>query len=137
VIATVYSYLLILISVVFNPKKTRFWAFFILFSKKIPVLPRSLGVFDGHAGISAARYMEKNLYRVFTEMLDMNSLGLDCDLDARVDEGLCCPLELHDVLTECYRQADASLLEWLQGKKDSIFLMFINILYNNLTDFPN
>lgn len=60
--------------------------------------------------------MEQNLYRVFTEMLAMNSLGLDCQLDATVDEGLCCPLELHDVLTKCYRQADESLLEWLQGK---------------------
>ncbi|KAL4541917.1 hypothetical protein Ndes2526B_g06412 [Nannochloris sp. 'desiccata'] len=73
-------------------------------------------VFDGHAGISAARYMEQNLYRVFTEMLAMNSLGLDCQLDATVDEGLCCPLELHDVLTKCYRQADESLLEWLQDQ---------------------
>ncbi len=75
--------------------------------------------------------MEQNLYRVFTEMLDMNSLGLDCQLDAD-DEGLCCPLELHNVLTECYRQADESLLEWLKGARNDFILYtlyYLNTIY--------
>ena len=70
--------------------------------------------------------MEQNLYRVFTEMLDMNSLGLDCQLDVSNEEGLCCPIELHDVLTECYRLADDSLLTYLQGK--SSFSLYFNYL---------
>lgn len=72
-------------------------------------------VYDGHSGIAAAQYLEKNLYDVFSKALDMHSLGLDAVLESD-DEGLCCPLELHDVLTECYRKSDDALLKWLKSQ---------------------
>jgi len=81
----------------------------------LTVLPRTAAVFDGHAGSAAATYLEQHLYDVFSEMLDQNSMGLDCSLSER-EEGLCCPLELHTVLTECYRRADEALLAWLSCK---------------------
>lgn len=47
----------------------------------------------------------------------MHALGLDNRLSID-DEGLSCPLELHDVLTDCYRQSDTALLRWLSAQPD-------------------
>lgn len=85
-------------------------------------------VYDGHSGIAAARYLEKHLYNVFSKSLDMHSLGLDSKLESD-DEGLCCPLELHDVLTECYRRSDDALLKWLKSKHLSTPTSINNVYY--------
>jgi len=45
-------------------------------------------VFDGHAGKAAANYLRDNLYNVFSEMLDMHSLGLDCSLQGVDYDGM-------------------------------------------------
>lgn len=74
-------------------------------------------VFDGHAGDAAARYLKTHLYKVFSEKVDMHSLGLDCTLDQR-EEGLCCPVELHSVLSQSYKQADTNLLQWLEQQDE-------------------
>jgi serine/threonine protein phosphatase PrpC len=77
----------------------------------------SPGVFDGHAGYAAAQFLQNNLYNVFNEMIDTHSLGLDCNIAERT-EGLCCPLHLHGVLTDCYTRADSALLTWLAEQSD-------------------
>jgi serine/threonine protein phosphatase PrpC len=72
-------------------------------------------VFDGHAGIAAARYLRDHLYGILGESLTAASLGLECSLEAR-EGGLCCPLELRAALTECYLRADRQLLRWLAAQ---------------------
>lgn len=75
----------------------------------------SAAVFDGHAGTAAVNFLMENLYYIVETRIDTMSLGLDCTLAER-DEALCCPIELHSVLTDCYCQADIKLLEWLEGQ---------------------
>lgn len=69
-------------------------------------------VLDGHAGIAAAEYLRDRLYGILSDTLDENSLGLECSVNER-QEGLCCPVELHSVMADCYTRADAELLRWL------------------------
>lgn len=77
------------------------------------IVAMGAAVFDGHAGIASVDYLRNNLYQILEDKMSSISLELECSLEER-DEGLCCPLELHTVLTDCYRHADQQLLAWLE-----------------------
>ncbi|KAL4422071.1 hypothetical protein ABPG77_001539 [Micractinium sp. CCAP 211/92] len=66
-------------------------------------------VFDGHGGFAAAEYMQQNLYRIFTRVLDQRDGK--ADLQAPVD----CPTHLNPVLTESFKHADEDLLAWMDA----------------------
>lgn len=76
-----------------------------------PPLPApATAVFDGHGGFAAAEYMQQNLYRIFTRVLDQRDGK--ADLQAPVD----CPTHLNPVLTESFKHADEDLLAWMDGE---------------------
>lgn len=71
-------------------------------------------VFDGHGGYAAAEYLQRNLYRIYTRVLDQR--GVDEGLEMSQDmPGLACPLSLTPVLTDSFRHADDDLLQWMHA----------------------
>lgn len=71
-------------------------------------------VFDGHGGFAAAEYLQQNLYRIFTGVLDQQGVeeGLEISQDL---PGLACPVALTPALADLYMHADADLLQWMHG----------------------
>lgn len=77
-----------------------------------PRLPAA--VFDGHGGYAAAEYLQQNLYRIFTRVLDQQGVaeGLEFSIDV---PGLACPIAFTPVLTDSFKHADEDLLSWMHG----------------------
>lgn len=71
-------------------------------------------VFDGHGGFAAAEYLQQNLYRIFTRVLDQSDA--EGDLRASVDvSGLACPTHLTPILNDSFKHADEDLLAWMHA----------------------
>lgn len=71
-------------------------------------------VFDGHGGFAAAQYLQQNLYRIFTRVLD--SKGVESGLEVSQDlAGLACPLSFTPILTDSFTHADEDLLAWMHA----------------------
>lgn len=69
---------------------------------------------DGHGGYAAAQYLQSNLYRLFTQVLDQQGVkqGLDVSQDL---PGLACPVAFTPLLTDVFQHADQDLLAWMHA----------------------
>lgn len=71
-------------------------------------------MFDGHGGFAAAEYLQRNLYRIFTQVLDQR--GVESGLEMSQDlPGLACPVQFTHVLADSFHHADDDLLRWMHG----------------------
>ncbi|KAL4458266.1 hypothetical protein ABPG75_013131 [Micractinium tetrahymenae] len=71
-------------------------------------------VFDGHGGFAAAEYLQQNLYRIFTRVLDQRDAEADLRMSVDVS-GLACPTHLTPILTDSFHHADKDLLAWMHA----------------------
>lgn len=62
---------------------TRPAANLLLAARNQPTDPLSAAVFDGHGGFAAAEYLQQNLYKIFTRVLDQK--GVQSNLEMSQD----------------------------------------------------
>lgn len=78
-------------------------------------------VFDGHAGIDAATYLEQHLYHIFDGLLQKHTCGLGntLRLPHLEESGLFTPLGLQRLMNDLFEKVDAELIKTLSRHGDA------------------
>ena len=76
-------------------------------------------MFDGHAGIDAAKYLEQHLYRIFDGLLQKHTGGLGnaLRLPHLEESGLFTPLGLQRLMNDLFEKVDAELIKTLSREQ--------------------
>jgi len=76
------------------------------------------GVFDGHGGDSAADYLSRKFYEMFSEEVSEEVYGKECSPEGKDEKGLSCTAELSEVFKAVFAKMDKKLLEWLHETQE-------------------
>lgn len=76
------------------------------------------GVFDGHAGDSAADYLSRKFYDMFSEQVSEEAYAQECSPEERDEGALSCPVELSMLLKSVFAKMDKELLNWLKETQE-------------------